>query len=273
MDGPPEYFCHQCNKNIYYQQELRMFTPGCKHRICSACLEETYSRKTNVPCRICNRSLKKNDYVSKDDDEIQVEGEKSYRKKVFDVYNKSRRDFKLTPEYNSFLEEREDIVYILAYSTDKKEREMAEEKMRAYERENAALIQANKQRADEERKRKIRDIVEKEGTFYELVRHNPTKPGMPPPRKETLVHPLKRQYRDLFADDEALAAVRKGALHNTTFAPKPLDPAGKPERDVIIERGAPNERQRRETRKLAGGYKHDRHEARRTRELYGTLML
>lgn len=113
---------------------------------------------------------------------------------------KERSDFDNTPLYDDFLELREDLIcrFIELYDPDSvgtsgSSREELEKMLHKFEVENQEQIIYSRNSSDERKRRKIEEIIEKEGTFFDRVNVDYHERG------SVLDHELAVQYADLLS--------------------------------------------------------------------------
>lgn len=147
----------------------------------------------------------------RDLDAIALEKERDVRRKVVSIYNKGRRGFTNTPDYNLYLEKREEMIYALAYESNEPLKKEIQNDLNTYKADN---IHEHEQQRKNEENDFIRQIVEEEGDFYERVKE-PYVNGFHRANRELIVHPLKREFRALFEEH----VPQQGAA---TGAPQPL---------------------------------------------------
>lgn len=178
------------------------------------------------------------------------EREKIVRTRVLSILNAERVDFQNTPLYNDFLEKREQSIYDLAWSADERRKAELNEMLREAEVENQAKILESETRKKVRAGERIRDIVAKEGVFYQLVSesygdrfiYNRAAPKLDPSKDNTagagagdgramgasimstgnssnndsrFVHPLQLEHPELFADLNALSIDPKSGTFGT----------------------------------------------------------
>ena len=125
-------------------------TVHCGHQFCNQCLDREFSRKREFPCPICQTLVKRATLTERSLDEMQVERDVSWRRRVLKVFNKTEADFPTLKEYNDYLEQIEDMIYAIVM-----EEPTAEEcklKLKEYERmHKSEIVLRQAQKADEER--------------------------------------------------------------------------------------------------------------------------
>ncbi len=121
------------------------------------------------------------------------------RKRVFAIMNKARLDFDDTPAYDDFQEMREDIIsqFVELYDPSSvggvptMSREELEKTLHRFEVENQEQIIHSRNTAEERKRRKIEEIIEKEGTLYDRINVDFSERG------SVIDHELAVQYADL----------------------------------------------------------------------------
>ncbi|CEM16009.1 unnamed protein product [Vitrella brassicaformis CCMP3155] len=250
------YECPVCHENIYYDAARRMMQADvCGHRICSKCVDKQYQNHYTIACPICRNPINKDQWGDREPDQNVYDGEKRVRRDVNAVYNRTREDFANTPLYNDYLEEKEEVVYVLVYSSREEEKAEARTKLEKYRNDNATAISANRQKQEDQLAQKIRDIVSKEGDFYERVKVK-FQPGFAPAAQNLkLTHRLKVQYSHLFSDTASqrrAAAATAGASTGSAGLPRPLGAFPSEDRPMPSERA--DYQRAVEAQKAAGGY-------------------
>ncbi|KAL8454018.1 hypothetical protein Emag_001590 [Eimeria magna] len=216
-----QYACPVCNENCFYNPEKKLYhSDVCSHRLCESCLIAQFgdltggaSASSKGTCPVCRRQLTRGNYVLTEPDVELFSYEKEVRKRVNNVLNALRDNFENTPAYNDYLEEKEDTIYELVHGTDEHVKRKLESRLRELEGHGRAQPQQQQQKQQLQqqqnsearvalRLRKIKEIVKKEGNFYEIVKHKPLgrtiKSGEDP-----YVHVLERQYFSLFHKESA----------------------------------------------------------------------
>ncbi|KAK1443676.1 hypothetical protein BgAZ_205520 [Babesia gibsoni] len=170
----------------------------CDHKICNVCAERQLSSQVgHAQCAICRCHITRASFVPFDMSQYHYNALKDARKRVMQVYNDTRSNFKDTPEYNKFLEERESMINDLAAGRNDVRWERIESELKNYERQNTARISENIAIQNSELRKRVKYIVEHEKTFYEIVDK-----GTPfsLSKGEDLVHTLQRTHASFFAD-------------------------------------------------------------------------
>ncbi|GBE60678.1 CDK-activating kinase assembly [Babesia ovata] len=146
---------------------------------------------------------------------------KEARKRVLQVYNDTRANFKDTPEYNKFLEDRETMINTLALGRNDLRGEQVEAELKNYERQRASRISENIAAQQNELRKRVKHIVETEKTFYEMVDK-----GAPFNlwKVDDLVHTLQRTHASFFAE--------KKEVVSSTGECKPLNAAIRNDTDI-----------------------------------------
>nr|PVC51668.1 CDK-activating kinase assembly factor [Theileria orientalis] len=196
-------------------EKILLVSEICEHKICDVCAEKQLASQGNfTQCAICRSHLTRLSFVPFDMSSIYYETHKEARKRVLQVYNDTRANFKNTPEYNKYLEDRESIsrlnariscksiVFDLINCKDDARLKEIEHELREHRgsgNHKELLIQCQKS----EHKTKILSIVEKEDVFYEIVDK-----GAPFNlwKVDELLHPLKKSCPNYFVDDSAVVS-------------------------------------------------------------------
>ncbi|KAH8117232.1 CDK-activating kinase assembly factor [Phellopilus nigrolimitatus] len=134
--------CPVCKSDRYLNPKLRLLVSACYHKMCESCIDRLFTLGP-APCPICNKTLRKLAFMPQTFEDLTVEKEVSVRRRLAKDFNKHREDFPDMKAYNDYLEEVEDITFNLINDIDVPE---TEERVIAFRRENAAVIEANIQR-------------------------------------------------------------------------------------------------------------------------------
>lgn len=171
----------------------------CEHKICNVCAEKQLSSQMGrAQCAICRSQITRASFVPFDMSQPQYNSLKDARKRVMQIYNDTRLNYKDTPEYNKFLEERENMIYDLAAGRNDVRWERIESELKNYERQNATRISENIAMQNDELRKRVKYIVEHEKTFYEIVEKGT--PFSLAKGEEEFVHKLQRTHASFFAD-------------------------------------------------------------------------
>lgn len=133
---------------------MKLMVNVCGHPMCDSCVR-MYFLKESAPCPECEIVLKRSKFRVQIYEDPLVEKELAIRRKVMKVYNMAEDDFPTLEEWNSYLEEIEEIVYNITNDINKPE---MEKKMENYEKLNKNEIRKNyarKTRAEEELERQL----------------------------------------------------------------------------------------------------------------------
>ncbi|GAW81434.1 CDK-activating kinase assembly factor [Plasmodium gonderi] len=237
-----EYKCTCCFDDIYINSEKKLFYIDiCKHKICGECIEDHLNKHNKQHCPRCKIPVTKKNVVSFDIEERIYFNQKNIRSKLTEIFNKKRHNFDTTPLYNSYLEQIEDIIYMLTNECDEKKRKIIEDYIKKYEKENQKLIEENNVLIYENEKKKIHDIVKKEGNFYEITKHRSI---INKSHNETFVHSLVKENPKLF-DEIKVTKI-------TESQPQPLNPAIKQDTDIPRRRFSSEQDLKKSD--YAGGY-------------------
>eukprot|EP00916_Digyalum_oweni_P020359 GHVL01033898.1.p1 GENE.GHVL01033898.1~~GHVL01033898.1.p1 ORF type:complete len:191 (+),score=44.59 GHVL01033898.1:46-618(+) len=164
-----DYKCGVCLEDFYYQPEQLRLTRECKHQFCKQCITQQFEHTvgTSIACPICRRRIE--NFENKTFDEIEVDSQYKIRKEVYDIMNKYEEDFSDIKEYDDFSEKREDLIVNLS-STNNMIKNAAKKYLETYKIENQLQIHEFERVHVERQSTKIKEIVEKEGVFYEIVK-------------------------------------------------------------------------------------------------------
>lgn len=107
-----------CGKCGPTQNQLK-WAKLCSHILCATCLKLMYANATTplLKCYQCQTMLREKDYTHKDPLLQQVETDNENRKQILKVYNQKRSDFDTQEAYDAYLEEVEEIIFVLADET------------------------------------------------------------------------------------------------------------------------------------------------------------
>jgi CDK-activating kinase assembly factor MAT1 len=246
------FTCFICFEAAFTSLNNRVLTSRlCGHKVCSNCLKLQEKSKPTIcefnakvahikendniiKCPICCYETKFTDWIDRETTDTQFEQYKAVSQRVSAVYNLTRQYFNNTPAYNDYLEKKEEIICELLNNPNEKERKRIQTELNNYEAENQKQIIECQQVLKKMECDWIRDIVEKEGIFYEKVKldfENGFKT-----RSTNLVHSLQRRFSDLFVTEESSNLLASGNEHrlkennNTPIVlgvgnqPKPLIP-------------------------------------------------
>ncbi|KAL8439298.1 hypothetical protein Efla_003935 [Eimeria flavescens] len=237
-----QYECPVCNANCFLNPDRLLYSSEvCSHRLCEPCLLSQFgdltggaSATAKGACPVCRRPLTRANYVLTEPDVELFEYEKDIRKRVNSVLNALRDNFENTPAYNDYLEEKEETIYELVHGTDEQIKRKLESRLRELEGHGRAQQQQKQQKQQQQqqqnsearaalRLRKIKEIVSKEGNFYEIVKRKPL--GRPlKATEEPYLHVLERQYFSLFHSDRGAGNQRKSGASSLDGA-RPLEAA------------------------------------------------
>lgn len=162
-DERAEDMCPICKTDRYLSPDMKfLVNPECYHKMCESCVDRIYSLGP-APCPYpgCGKTLRKNRFKLQIFDDIFVEKEVDIRKRVGLIFNKTLDQFDSLHEYNSYLEEIEDIVFNLVNSV---EVEATEEKLSKYKEMNQDGINENNLNKEKE----LQDFVNEQERQKEL---------------------------------------------------------------------------------------------------------
>ncbi|ORY33526.1 MAT1-domain-containing protein, partial [Rhizoclosmatium globosum] len=116
---------------------------------CESCINRLFLAGA-APCPFCKTSLRKSNFVTQTFEDLRVEKEVHYRKKVGKFFNKRLEDFNYDQrKFDDYLEEVEDIMFNLINDVDV---QATNERVEKFRQENKDLIAANLNRqANEDR--------------------------------------------------------------------------------------------------------------------------
>lgn len=220
--------CIKCFEYAYVDSDKKLFFfDVCKHKICKECLDEHLSKHNKQYCPFCKVSITKTNVIPIDMDEWIYTNQKKIRAKLMSIFNKKRHNFENTPLYNNYLEKVEDLIYTLSNETDKKKIKQLESYIKKYEKENVKIIEENNAILNEQKKRKIHEIVQEEGNFYEIIKHRPLAFNSIEEKeqnKQSYVHNLIKENPKLFHEFKE--------EEQNQAQPQPLNPQYKADTDI-----------------------------------------
>ena len=158
--------CNACNgKN---KRKDHVILTRCEHVICDTCLRRAESKK----CPKCRTPFSERDVERKMTlSKYRLKKWRDRRREVQKIYNRiapkrvrfpKLKDYQnALRDYNAFLEERESLIYDLAYGT-RDQVARARITMEEYKKKNQKSIDFNAAQFDEEKKKRKHQIVERE---------------------------------------------------------------------------------------------------------------
>nr|BAN65032.1 hypothetical protein [Babesia bovis] len=155
----------------------------------------------HAQCAICRTHISWESFSIYDNTKTYYQTVKEARKRVLQVYNDTRSNFKDTPDYNAFLEKRENLVINLTYGRSDPRWEQADAELKAYESQNAAKISSNMALQENELRKRVKHIVDTEKTFYEMVDKSAPFNLW---KVDDLVHTLQRTHASYFIEEKAI---------------------------------------------------------------------
>eukprot|EP01053_Blabericola_migrator_P000375 Blabericola_migrator_1__374@NODE_1093_length_5463_cov_81_535211_g748_i0_p4_GENE_NODE_1093_length_5463_cov_81_535211_g748_i0NODE_1093_length_5463_cov_81_535211_g748_i0_p4_ORF_typecomplete_len299_score59_68MAT1/PF06391_13/1_3e17zfRING_5/PF14634_6/0_00011zfRING_UBOX/PF13445_6/0_00011zfC3HC4_5/PF17121_5/0_00024zfC3HC4/PF00097_25/0_0055MVP_shoulder/PF11978_8/0_88MVP_shoulder/PF11978_8/14zfRING_2/PF13639_6/0_0083zfC3HC4_2/PF13923_6/0_021ProkRING_4/PF14447_6/34ProkRING_4/PF14447_6/1_5RNA_replicase_B/PF len=173
--------CPVCREDYLTVFEVKLYRAGsCGHPICSRCLVSQGNAKLNktgqwqdpqqvLKCLVCGVPSKAADWSDTSQEENLLEKEALVRTRVMSVLNCDRKSYETTPAFNEFLEQREDIIYDLVFSEDDELKAQRQAFLKQYEIEFQQKILEASERQRLREKQWIKEIVEREDVFYEIV--------------------------------------------------------------------------------------------------------
>lgn len=266
------FFCRSCNTDLYHAIDRSMMTycdrsddssNGCNHRICSVCYTKTFARRTTATCPLCRVIVNQINYSESDTDRQWCENEHAIRKRVITVYSKIRKEFDNTPLYDIYVEEREEKIASMIRAPPEVRRKLDQE-LRQYENDHHTDLTNSSLLSEEEKKKRILDIVKREGIFYEIVKQQPWM------SQTKLVHPFRLKYLNYFDDplDPNQQPSFASQLHNSAVLPKPLNEFPARPQPVEGDVGSQEWRKNGFLRTLGGGYSEAAANSRAEAELF-----
>ncbi|KAM0747156.1 CDK-activating kinase assembly factor [Meredithblackwellia eburnea MCA 4105] len=142
----PDDKCPVCTLDRQFVPNLRLMVSFCYHKMCESCMDRIFSLGPE-PCPVCHVIIRKNQFRPQIFENLAVQKEVAIRKRTSKIFNKREEDFVDSKAYNDYLEEFEDLTFNLINNQDI---EATEAKIRQYEAENRALIEANLSKAERE---------------------------------------------------------------------------------------------------------------------------
>ena len=178
--------------------------PWCGHRACSKCMIVDPDDKHRYTCPICRKQSHSSEWVDRFEENLQFQKEQTVRHRVTSIMCQRRERFASTPEFNGFLEEREELALALLYGTEE-QKQQTNDKLRRFEIENQQEIVENNNNNEKTDRLRVKEIVEIEGTFYEKVKLNYARGlSYSPSTISHLAHPLQREFPELFHTESAV---------------------------------------------------------------------
>ncbi|XP_055388960.1 uncharacterized protein LOC129618114 [Condylostylus longicornis] len=286
--------CDVCFESAYASIENKLLTSvHCGHRVCRRCLHRQQqcteaattanlaattdgptqkiqrtaagSRNQGLKCPVCQSGVSIDDWMDRGLEETLFEQERLIRQRVLNVYNSARDNFESTPLYNNYLERREETIYELAFGSDDSRKKVLQEELQTADNQNQKEITECRQKAKQKEEEEIKDIVDKEGVFYEIVSQD-YGPGFRYSKaaENSLVHILQRQHPQLFAaDDNESASQQPTSSELGTAQPRPIISG------LVYEKIAKKAHTDRAAMYRACGYFKERVFQRITQELWG----
>ena len=157
--------CPVCKSSRYLNPNMRFLINECYHKMCESCVDricgESFlsfdegKRNTSTelmksylvtlgpaPCPTtgCTKVLRKAKFRKQTFEDIEIEREVDFRKRVAKIFNKRQSDFDTLRQFNDYLEEVEALTFNLIHGIDLAE---TEKKLSAYESLNKSSIAAN----------------------------------------------------------------------------------------------------------------------------------
>eukprot|EP00920_Eleutheroschizon_duboscqi_P012360 GHVT01029510.1.p1 GENE.GHVT01029510.1~~GHVT01029510.1.p1 ORF type:complete len:291 (-),score=70.21 GHVT01029510.1:96-905(-) len=241
-----EFECMVCRESTYFcPNRLTLVAEGCGHRLCNTCLEFHFGQLGRGVCPVCLRAVSRHSFQSPHSQLNRVEqSAKEIRKRVNAIYNDGREQFEDTPAYNDYLEMKETTIFELATSTDDAHRRELDQKLRQWEKLQAARIAANASVQEAQTRAQLRSVVALEGIFYEQVKLRVGGAATP------LVHALQRQHGEVFKGEKQ----QQLPPPTSEGQPKPLDQAVRKDTDIVRDKPRSNNKDAVEAARIAGGY-------------------
>eukprot|EP00917_Polyrhabdina_sp_WS-2016_P024789 GHVP01053555.1.p1 GENE.GHVP01053555.1~~GHVP01053555.1.p1 ORF type:complete len:286 (+),score=49.67 GHVP01053555.1:28-858(+) len=226
------FSCFICSETYLLKKNVKILTSDCGHRACEKCLDriavEESQNTSNAPkasrvsedkyvvCPFCKKEGKRSSWTDRLPEEARYLREQEARDRVCEVLNASRKAFENTPLYDEYLEKREEFIMELS-DPNEENRKLVKRRLLALEDSSLQEIISNRKMKDAQDKEWVKQIVEKEGTFYELVKLS-FGPGMKirEESKQKLTHTLVKENPELFKDTS-------NDILKNQFQPKPLD--------------------------------------------------
>ncbi|KAL7065729.1 hypothetical protein ACR3K2_38250 [Cryptosporidium serpentis] len=201
------YLCPICFINTYYKYGVHLYYgEPCGHRFCSECANKSNKKSggirinTNTSnsnnskiCPVCRHFVRFIiDYEYGETNFIKLEN--IARKQVLAIMNKNRQDFENTPVYNDYLEDRETTINKLI-NGDENEKKVIQDSLNQYAKEHQLEILERQTKYETLLKNTIREIVKKEGTFYEELQQSAQNNVID---YLHIIHPLQVEYPEYF---------------------------------------------------------------------------
>ncbi|KAI8608325.1 CDK-activating kinase assembly factor MAT1-domain-containing protein [Chytriomyces sp. MP71] len=206
--------CPVCKSTRYMKPHLRLLVSLCYHKMCEDCINRLFLAGA-APCPICKTSLRKSNFVAQTFEDLRVEKEVHFRRKVGKFFNKRIEDFGGDEKaYDDYLEEVEDILFNLANDVDV---QATTERVEKWRQENKTLITQNSARQQKEDRvianRLKREQEEKLIRRDALKMHELEEARMKELEKQHLIEELATSDK---TPEEIMAAFHRNRAQHTT---------------------------------------------------------
>jgi CDK-activating kinase assembly factor MAT1 len=150
-DSPSDDICPVCKSNRYLNPSLQfLINPECYHKMCSTCVDRIFtSGPASCPVPHCGKTLRKKGFHKAFFADLKIEREVDVRRRVAAVFNRREDEFETLRDWNNYLQEVEDLTFDIVQG-DPKERQQAEERLKAYREGNKREIEENRRAAQED---------------------------------------------------------------------------------------------------------------------------
>eukprot|EP00747_Dinoflagellata_sp_TGD_P188286 gnl/TRDRNA2_/TRDRNA2_47074_c0_seq1.p1 gnl/TRDRNA2_/TRDRNA2_47074_c0~~gnl/TRDRNA2_/TRDRNA2_47074_c0_seq1.p1 ORF type:complete len:270 (+),score=55.34 gnl/TRDRNA2_/TRDRNA2_47074_c0_seq1:53-862(+) len=212
------YECSACHVDYYHNADIRMLcTIVCDHRVCEPCVMRLFQHGRQYPCPACGKHLRAEDFSEQTLEDRRVCTETRIRREIGDIYSKTREDFPSTVDYDSFLEERENVMHRLVNPTSQEEVQDLWKRIDVYKEQNAEQILRERGLQPRKKLHRVQNIIDEEGLFSSHVNAEWVD-------RDDMEHPFQARYRRLL-EAASPQRCRKGSgdgAQASPLVPQPL---------------------------------------------------
>lgn len=165
-DSAADETCPVCKTTRYFNPDMTFrINPECYHRMCKTCVDRIFKDGPNqCPYAGCNKTLRHRNFKEAYFADLKVQREVDIRKRVAGVFNREEHEFETLEDYNTYLEDVENLTTELVDGTPE-ERKAAEAKLQAEEQSHKAEIELRrKERMEGDDVRRKRLAAEQEAS-------------------------------------------------------------------------------------------------------------
>ncbi|KAF2669900.1 CDK-activating kinase assembly factor [Microthyrium microscopicum] len=155
LPDPMDEECPICHSKRYLRRDMTfLLNPTCYHKMCSSCVERLFASGP-APCPVagCSKVLRRARFRIPTFADLRMEREIDIRREVASVFNRRADDFESLRGYNDYLNDVEDITYVLIEGKGGKEEKEARKKLEGYRVANEGSIKENRKLEEAERQR------------------------------------------------------------------------------------------------------------------------